>query len=102
MSTTLRAAITRELGRRGETWDDIQHITLAANYQSWAHDDDEGPPAPDLDRRYDDGYGATNSDHFTAWTAHYVYFPECYDGAESVVSVPRHPCGEATKHVGGG
>lgn len=39
---------------------------------------------------------------FTAWGKNYVYFPAQDDGREWVDSVPRHPNGEATRHIGGG
>jgi hypothetical protein len=54
-----------------------------------------------LDAEFDSGYGSPEGKPFTAWTAARVYFPVCYDGAESVASVPRAPCDETTSHVGG-
>lgn len=51
---------------------------------------------------FDSGFGGTCGEPFTAWTRDRVYFPVCYDGAEWVGSAPRHPCDEATEHVGGG
>jgi len=51
---------------------------------------------------FDNGYGLQNGIPFTMWTEQRVYFPVCYDGAEWVGSVPRHPCGEKTGHHGGG
>jgi hypothetical protein len=55
-----------------------------------------------LDREFDDGFGGTEGAAFTLWTEARVYFPVCYDGAESVGSAPRNPCDEACDHVGGG
>lgn len=55
-----------------------------------------------LDYNFDDGFGGTEGMPFTAWTEQRVYFPACYDGAEWIESVPRSPCDEATKHIGGG
>jgi hypothetical protein len=55
----------------------------------------------ELDREFDSGYGGSQGDAFTAWSENWVYFPAVYDGAEWVASVPRHPCDEATIHVGG-
>lgn len=57
---------------------------------------------PELDVRFDSGYGLPEGKPFTAWTERRVYFPICYDGAESVGSAPRNPCDEATEHQGGG
>lgn len=55
----------------------------------------------ELDIEFDDGYGGSEGKPFTIWTHDRVYFPAVYDGAEWVGSVPRHPCDEATGHVGG-
>lgn len=85
--TTWRDEIEAELAKHGETWADVDRCTL----------DGSG-----LDAKFDDGYGGTNGAPFTVWTASRVYFPACYDGSEWVASVPRHPCGEATEHIGGG
>lgn len=85
-SISWREKIAREMADRGETFDDVISSTLT---------DEE------LDVTFDDGFGAPEGKHFTAWTSHYVYFPTVYDGAESVASVPRDPCGEPTWHVGG-
>lgn len=54
-----------------------------------------------LDKDFDDGYGTSKGDAFTAWSQNRVFFPVVYDGAEWVESVPRDPCDEATAHVGG-
>lgn len=80
------------------------------NHSPWS--DEPEPPveygmdAPDgrqwYERRFDNGYGGTDGDWFTVWTEARVYFPGCYDGAEFVGSAPRHPCAEATQHIGGG
>lgn len=71
----------------GETWDDVVRCTLTD---------------AELDTEFDEGYGGTEGKPFTLWTGKYVYFPVCYDGAESVGFVPRHPCDTATRHWGGG
>jgi hypothetical protein len=60
--------------------------------------------APDeavLDVKFDNGFGCPEGPVFTAWTQTRVLFPVCYDGAESVSSVPRNPSDEETSHVGG-
>lgn len=84
---TWRELISMALQTRKESWADVSHTTLS--------DDD-------LDLRFDSGYGSSKGKPFTLWTAKRVYFPATYDGAEWVESVPRHPCGEETTHVGGG
>ena len=89
MGTTWRQEIGHEMSERGESWDDVVHVTLGAH--------------GGLDVEFDPGYGATKGCPFTLWTKNRVYFPACYDGAEWVESVPRNPrVNEATEHVGGG
>ena len=53
------------------------------------------------DEQFSSGYGNPEGCEFTAWGEKYVYFPATYDGAEWVEKVPRNPCDEPTKHVGG-
>lgn len=84
--TTWREQIEIEMRRHGETWADVVGCTL----------DDAA-----LDRRFDCGFGGVQGAPFTLWTSRRAYFPAQYDGAEWVASVPRHPCGEPTEHVGG-
>ena len=55
-----------------------------------------------LDAKFDDGYGSTEGDKFTAWGKNWVYFPICYDGQEWVGHAPRNPCETAMEHQGGG
>ena len=55
-----------------------------------------------LDREFDQGYGGTEGESFTAWTAKNVYFPISYDGAEWVGYAPRNPCDIKMEHQGGG
>lgn len=84
--TTWRAELTGALGFHGETWNDVVACTLAAE---------------ELDVVFDDGFGEAEGKPFTLWTKQRVYFPTEYDGSESVRSVPREPCDEATSHCGG-
>ena len=56
----------------------------------------------ELIRNFNNGYGGSEGEPFTAWSEKYVYFPVVYDGAEWVGRAPRNPSDEATKHVGGG
>lgn len=87
ITLTWRRLLTEEMNSRGETFDDLESITLS----------DE-----DLDREFDNGIGEVEGVPFTAWTARHVYFPAECVGAEWVASVPRHPNGEKTRHVGQG
>lgn len=86
-TTTWRRQISERLESNGEQWADVVACTLSA---------------ADLDRPFHDDYGACEGRPFTLWTRTRVYFPVCYDGAEWVRSVPRDPCDEMTRHVGGG
>lgn len=56
----------------------------------------------ELDKEFDDSYGGTEGEPFTAWGEKYVYFPVCYDGSEWVSWAPRNPCGEKMSHKGCG
>ena len=85
-NTTWREEITEEMEKRGETWGDVEACTL----------DDKG-----LDVSFYPGYGGSKGKWFTLWTRARVYFPAVYDGSEWVESVPRNPCDEAKRHVGG-
>lgn len=83
---TWRALIEHSLKHDGATWDDVVACTLSES---------------ELDTPFDSGYGSANGTPFTLWTETRVYFPAVYEGAEWCESVPRHPCDEATLHVGG-
>ena len=54
-----------------------------------------------LNKEFYSGYGGPEGQPFTAWSAQYVYFPICYDGAEWVGSAPRNPCDTSLGHQGG-
>ena len=84
--TTWRKGITGALEEMGESWKDIESITL----------DEAG-----LNQEFNDGYGLSEGLPFTAWTKNTVYFPIVYDGAEWVGSVSRNPDGKPTHHQGG-
>jgi hypothetical protein len=84
--TTWREELTEVMREHGESWGDVEACTL----------DDAA-----LDVVFYAGMGGIGGEPFTLWTRARVYFPATYDGGEWVASVPRHPCSEATKHVGG-
>lgn len=54
-----------------------------------------------LNKEFDNGWGTSEGDPFTAWGDRYVYFPVVYDGAEWVGRAPRNPCNEQCTHAGG-
>ena len=85
-STTWRKEIVLEMERVGDSW---------ANVIGIAPDDSV------LDVVFDGGYRGPEGKPFTVWTMHNVYFPLCYDGAESCGSVPRNPTRVPTEHQGG-
>lgn len=84
--TTWKVELTQALSIAGETFDDIESITL-----------DEA----ELNQEFDCGYGTSEGFPFTAWTKNTVYFPVVYDGAEWVGHVSRNPDGKPTDHQGG-
>lgn len=53
-----------------------------------------------LDICFDNRSSVPEGHYFTVWTRNRVYFPVVYNGEETVGSVPRNPCKEATKHIG--
>ena len=85
---TWRQLIKTELSRNNESFSDI--ISERSDELNW------------LDIEFDCSYGLTEGPSFTVWTENRVYFPVKYDGSEWCASVPRHPCYEVVKHIGGG
>lgn len=83
---TWKALLQEAMKDRDETLADLESITLTD---------------AELAKEFDDGYGASEGEPFTAWTAKTVYFPVVYDGAEWVGGVSRHPDGKPTYHMGG-
>ena len=86
-NVTWRELIRQEMVVKKESWKDLVEMTLSEH---------------ELDVEFDPGFGCVEGIEFTLWTKKRVYFPACYDGAESVESVSRNPCDEKTFHVGGG
>ena len=70
----------------GESCDDIEANTMTEE---------------EMAKKFDAGYGGIEGCQFTVWTKGSVYFPICYDGAEWVGRVSRHPDGKPTEHQGG-
>ena len=83
------------------SWADHLKVVLAKHGETWADVEAHTLTERELHARTPDGFGGSERAPFTLWTAKRVYFPAVYDGAEWVESVPRHPCKEKTKHVGG-
>lgn len=81
-----KAMLEYEMRKRGECLDDIEANTMTEEQMA---------------ERFDSGFGGIEGCPFTVWTKNTVYFPICYDGAESVGSVSRNPDGKPTDHLGG-
>ena len=86
MRTTWKELISSHFKETGDTWNDVEAMTLAE---------------ADLDVTFDSGYGGSQGKPFSLWTTRRMYFPVVYDGAEWVGSAPRNPCDEASCHHGG-
>ena len=97
-STSWREEITHAMKKHNETFDDVELVVFAVNEY---HEKQRLLPTKELDRKFNSGYGGSEGSSFTLWTKNRVYFPVVYDGSEWAESVPRNPCAEATKHVGG-
>lgn len=85
--STWKELLEYAMCERGETLADLEANTLTE---------------VGMVKEFDSDYGGTEGVPFTAWTAKTVYFPICYDGAEWVGCVSRHPDGKPTEHQGGG
>ena len=79
--------LIEEMTNRGETMADVESSTLTSEQ---------------MKVNFDSGFGSTHGEPFTVWTRNSVYFPICYDGAESCGSVSRNPDEKPTAHQGGG
>jgi len=93
-----RELITQSMKEHGETFDDVEHSIFAK------HELEERTvylQKTVLDEEFCSGFGGSEGCSFTLWTKNRVYFPVVYDGSEWASSVPRNPCNEATRHVGG-
>lgn len=95
-NTTWREMIDSEMRLRSDSWANIvDRVGQQANKSdgdrpwNWVWTND--PTETWLDVEFDSGYGTEEGCAFTVWTHDWVYFPICYDGAEWVGSVPRHP-----------
>jgi len=83
--TSWKKLIVEEMKSCGDTWDNFVGTTLTTG----------------MNKKFYAGHGKEEGEPFTLWTKDRVYFPVCYDGEESVGSVPRNPCDEVTFHIGG-
>lgn len=85
--TNWKLMLDEVLEENGESWEDVEANTMTEE---------------EMNQDFDSGYGGTEGCPFTIWTNKTVYFPICYDGAEWVGYVSRHPDGKPTDHQGGG
>lgn len=100
-SATLGELLRSELENREESVMDIEEIGIEPMYsrgngREWVSikelDEYEGST----------GYGSESFPNVIAWTENRVYFKQCYDGAESITSVPRNPSDEPLPGMIGG
>lgn len=82
-----KTTLDEALKKNGDSWEDVEANTMTE---------------ADMVKEFDSGYGDVQGCPFTVWTKNHVYFPICYNGAEWVGSVSRHPDGKPTDHKGGG
>lgn len=78
------------IGPRGDRWFD-EEPKEPQTVLSW------NEARSQLDYRYDDGFGGAECHRIYAWTRTRVLFVSEYDGATTVMSVPRNP--EASKPI---
>ena len=91
------------LTNNNESKDDIVMANISTPTDEWDTDHDDYGVAASFDRQFHSGFGGTEGDYFTVWTNDWVYFPICYDGAESVGRIRRNPTKDYTaRHQGGG
>jgi hypothetical protein len=84
--TNWHELIGGELEKNGETWGDMVSITLTRR---------------ELLKKFEISYSGPAGMPFAAWTTSFVYFPLCYDGADSCGSAPRNPGASPLPHQGG-
>lgn len=83
------------------TWRKRLEIIMAMYKDSFDNCEQCTLTEDELDVEFEDDYGLTEGQPFTVWTKTRIYFPACYDGAEWVSSVSRHPDSKPTLHIGG-
>jgi len=83
-------------------WKGMLNDMIKENHESWEDIVSNTMTEDEMMKNFDSGFGETEGIPFTVWTKNSVYFPVCYDGAEWVGSVSRHPDGKPTFHHGGG
>jgi len=81
---TWRILIQDEMNCHGDSFDNVVYNTMTAE---------------EMDVEFDGGFGVPEEIPFTVWTKSRVYFPQEYDGAESVGSASRNPDGKVTPHM---
>lgn len=82
--TTWRQELTTTFAEHGETFADVEAITLSE---------------AELDKEFTRSYMGPVGAPFTVWTKKRVYFPFFMYGNAEVESVSRHPDGKPTDHI---
>ena len=112
--TTIKQAIQKAMNKHAEQWADVVSFWIGRFADEvdheWDHYDENGDrriielSKPEQYAALDHVFNVPTSYPtyvFTLWTKHRVYFPAVYDAGLWVDSVPRNPCQEATRHIGG-
>jgi hypothetical protein len=108
--TTLREWFDGFAVATGET---PSHVVFGPG-DAWPWDDDPWPAVPGLlvewgdvsdavlDREFRSHFGMCESPNLCAWSESWVIVSDDYDGAESLLWVPRHPMAHRPIRPGGG
>jgi len=87
-TATLQELLEYRLEQNNETQEDLVAITVGEQQVSYEQlSDYEG----------NTGFGGASLPNMQAWSSDYVYFKHVYDGAEAVLSVPRHMTDKAVR-----
>ncbi len=92
--TTWRKELTEAFKENGDSWDDVEKITMGDQilpHREYA-DKKEYIGEQLLDHNFDDQIPYHEGTPFWLWTSRHVYFAVLHDGDEWVACVPRHPC----------
>ena len=117
---SLREVITKEMTKHGDVWENVSSYAIEVKADMigdpvlWQGEEVEHPHDENGDIF---GVKLTPTEqtealdkpflkewipyYFTLWTKERVYFPAEYDSHQWCDSLPRNPCNEATRHVGG-
>jgi hypothetical protein len=103
--STWREKIDWEMKAENDSWENVEFLVVGKPPERWGPGFRERiplepalTPMDELNREFDDDFGAIEGAPFCLWTYKRVYFPTSYDGSEGVMSVSRNPDGEVVNH----